>query len=152
MWNKVLNFIFWSFVLVIVGFLQTSFSFGVFGLKPNLILILLLFLSVSRVSLLEFLPLLLIGISVVAWEPLIGPESAIIFVVCLVVYISRRLFSFDRPLSFLILVAIASVIFYLALDYKFVLDYYLIVAYEAVLNLALASILIISYRLLLKLD
>ncbi len=125
-----------------LSIIQNSEIFSLFGVKINLILSFIIALAFSEIFNKDYL---LISISIVIFSkftPGIDRESISILVMIFLFFLTSKLFSINIVTIYL-LTFISTFLFYITLDYKFIIDNFFITTLEALLN-SFSSILMYS--------
>lgn len=130
---------------VVVGLMQNTAFVSVAGVKPNLILVLLLFFIPLTANFYEYLILLLIAGFVLNLGSGFDSGVVALLVTLVFAYLIHYRLLWAKYLNFLILIALSTVLFYIFTSPVFIYENWDIVLKEAVYNLILGSLLVLLF-------
>lgn len=126
---------------VLAGFLATSNSFLFWGIKPNLILSLVVAVTLLRASVFEIILLAVIAAAALTWTPSLSSSLFILLIITAVAIISRRHLS-SHLLSVFLISFTATFFWYFVSDLNFVVNFMSNVFIEGIINGVFAVILV----------
>jgi len=134
-------------LIILAGFLSTSGYFIFWGVKPNLVLSLIIAFIFLRASSFEIAFLVVFAAASLAWTPLLSPSLFILPLLAAAILSARRFFS-SSLFSASVISFAATFLWYLASNPHFALNFYTIVVLEGIINSVLSLALILLGRAL----
>ena len=136
--------LFWLICLVVVvGLMQNTTLVNIAGVKPNLILVLLLFFIPLTANFYEYLVLLLVAGSVLNLGGSFNGNVVVLLVALVFAYLIHRRLLWAKYFNNLILIALSTALFYVLSSPSFIYENWDIVLREIIYNLILGSVLIL---------
>lgn len=138
--------LFWLICLIVVaGLIQSTTFFNIAGIKPNLLLVLLLFsIPLTANSYEYFILLLIAGLVLNLGSGLNGGVVALLITLILA-YLIHRHFLWAKYLGSLMLIALSTAVFYVLASPSFIYEHWDVVLGEIAYNLILGSLLILLF-------
>lgn len=137
-------------IFVLAGLFQNTHVFAVFGVKPNLLLIALISLSFFIKDIRVYLNFVLASILISSVGGGISTEQIVLAVLTLAVFPAGRYFRWQPTFNNLLIIGVATPIFYLLTAPAFLLSGWQVVSGEIVYNLLWGFVLFEIFSLCLK--
>ena len=127
-------------IVVVAGFLQNTAFLDIAGITPNLSLVILIVLAPLVDDFLLYLIMVLASGSMLRFDAGIGGPVLIFMLVAVAAYMVNKHFLWARSFGNLLLIALATVLFYALAAPSFLVNFWPLVLWEAVYNLVLGFI------------
>ena len=135
----------YAFLVLAAGFLQHSPLLNAFGVKPNLILIALVALSFVATKAQQYIVLLMVGLAVMQFRDAPETELLALGILAFAAFVVGRRLPWRWIFNNGILLAVATVAFYLLTQSSFLYTHGVSVAVELLLNVFTGTLLFLSF-------
>ncbi|MDP2696015.1 MAG: hypothetical protein Q8O87_02045 [bacterium] len=141
---------FWRYLavvllIVLAALTQSTNILVIWGIKPNLLLVVLMTLIALDRRLVEYLTWLLLGVIMLRFEPALSWFQAAMIIAALTVFVLHKFLPWSRHINLASLVIIGTVLFYLLIGPNFIYRHWSLVLGEIIYNLIIASVLILIW-------
>ncbi|MDP3901856.1 MAG: hypothetical protein Q8Q37_02695, partial [bacterium] len=132
-----------ALLIVLAVLTQSTNILVIWGIKPNLLLVVLMTLIALDRRLAEYLTWLLLGVIMLRFEPALSWFQAAIIIIALTAFVLHKFLPWSRHINIASLVIIGTVLFYLLIGPNFIYRHWSLVLGEIIYNLIIASVLIL---------
>ena len=149
--NKHFWFVVFSVIAILLAAtLQSSHMFGIVGIRPDLVLVVLVVLSFFTESLVVFSLLVLLGSIGIHFEPGISAEPVALAVLSLTGFFIKNRAVWPGLAATGILLFLGTFALYALIEPSFIYNHFTVVLFEAVYNIVLGLVLFEAISLYVK--
>jgi hypothetical protein len=134
------KYIFLVLLVILVGILQSTTVLNLYGIKPNLLLIVLIAASFFVSDTLIYLSLVFLGMIMLSFKGGFELEQLVLGILSIASFFAGQRLHWQPFLMNLFFIGIGTIIFYFMISPAFIFNNSLLVSGEVIYNLALSAI------------